>query len=87
MTTAVTATQGRVAIVRGLLDEVGLSTVPAVGVICLVDTTVSSEPALDVDSVHVVSRTGLATLVSTEGALDLDHLETLLEYLTERLPA
>ena len=87
MTAPVTATQGRVAVVRGLLDEVGLSTVPAVGVICFVDTTVSAEPVLDVDAVHVVSRTGLATLVRTTGALDPEHLETLLEYLTERLPA
>jgi hypothetical protein len=87
MTDTVAATLGRVAIIRDLLDEVGLSNVPVVGVMYFVDATVPSDTALQVAGVHVVGRAGLPTLVDSAGALDVEHRETLHEYLTERLPA
>jgi len=87
MTSTVTATQGRVEIVRALLDEVGLSAVPVVGVMCFVDAAVPTDPDLEVDGVQVTGKTGLPALVRSEGALEGDHLETLAEYLAERLPA
>lgn len=87
MTSTVTATQGRAAIVRSLLDEVGLSAVPVIGVMFFVDAAVPDDSELEVSGVQVVGRTGLPGLVRNEGALGPDHLETLLEYLTERLPA
>ncbi|GAA2159002.1 hypothetical protein [Pedococcus bigeumensis] len=86
MTPTVTATKGRVDIVRGLLDEVGLSAVPVVGVLCFVDAAVPSEGGLEVEGVRVTGKDGLSALVRSEGALDADHLETLVEYLSERLP-
>ncbi|KRF25705.1 hypothetical protein ASG95_15385 [Phycicoccus sp. Soil803] len=87
MTSTVTATQGRVEIVRALLDEVGLSAVPVVGVMCFVDAAVPTDADLEVDGVQVTGKTGLPALVRSEGALEGDHLETLAEYLAERLPA
>lgn len=87
MTDAVLATQARVAIVRALLDEVELTTVPTIGVICFVDASVPSDVDLTVAGVRVVDRSGLSALVVSHGALDEEHRETLLEYLTERLPA
>lgn len=87
MSQAVSAARGRVAIVRGVLDEVELTTVPATGVLCFVDAAVPSDTELEVGGVRVVGRTGLSALVASEGALDRDHLDTLVEYLTEQLPA
>ena len=87
MTQAVSAARGRVAIVRGVLDEVELTTVPATGVLCFVDAAVPSDTEIEVAGVRVVGRTGLSALVASEGALDRDHLDTLVEYLTEQLPA
>lgn len=87
MTDAVIATQGRAAIVRGLLDEVQLTTVPTIGVICFVDASVPSDADLAVAGIRVVDRTGLSALVGSDGALDEESRETLLEYLSERLPA
>jgi hypothetical protein len=87
MADTVAATQGRVEIIRALLDEVELSNVPVVGVMYFVDATVPSETLLEVAGVRVVGRTGLPALVDSEGALDVEHRETLREYLTERLPA
>ena len=88
MTDAVIATQGRVAIVRALLDEVELTSVPTIGVICFVDASVPSDADLAVAGVRVVDRTGLSALVQDiDGTLDEESRETLLEYLTERLPA
>ena len=87
MTSTVNATQGRVEIVRALLDEVGLSAVPVVGVMCFVDAAVPTDADLEVDGVQVTGKTGLPALVRSEGALEGDHLETLAEYLAERLPA
>ena len=87
MTSTVTATQGRVEIVRALLDEVGLSAVPVIGVMCCVDATVPTDADLEVDGVQVTGKAGLPALVRTEGALDQEHLETLVEYLSEQLPA
>ena len=87
MTATVAATQGRVAIVRALLDEVELSAVPVIGVMCFVDAAVPADADLEVAGVQVIGKTGLPALVRSEGALGADHLETLREYLTERLPA
>lgn len=87
MASTVEATRGRVATVRALLDEVQLSAVPVVGVVCFVDATVRSDAEPEVAGVQVTGRAGLPTLVDAEGALDREHRETLLEYLTDRLPA
>ena len=87
MTSTVTATQGRVAIVRALLDEVELSAVPVIGVMCFVDAAVPTDAELEVEGVLVTGKTGLPGLVRSAGALDTEHLETLLEYLAERLPS
>lgn len=87
MADTIAATQGRVEIIRALLDEVELSNVPVVGVMYFVDATVPSEALLEVAGVRVVGRTGLPALVDSEGVLDVEHRETLREYLTERLPA
>lgn len=87
MTKPVAAAQDRVAIVRALLDDVELSTVPTVGVICLVDAALSTDAPLEVDGVWVVGRTGLRTVVEADGTLDEEHRQTLHEYLTEHLPA
>ncbi|WP_457253597.1 hypothetical protein [Pedococcus sp. P5_B7] len=87
MTSTVTATQGRVAIVRALLDEVELSAVPVIGVMCFVDAAVPTDAELEVEGVLVTGKTGLPGLVRSAGALDAEHLETLLEYLAERLPS
>ena len=87
MTSTVTATLGRVAVVRALLDEVELSAVPVVGVLCFVDAPVPADAELEVEGVLVTGKSGLPALVRSAGALDTDHLETLLEYLAERLPS
>jgi hypothetical protein len=87
MTGTVEATQARVAIVRALLEEVELSSVPVIGVMYFVDATVPSDSELEVAGVRVVGRGGLAALVASDGAFDVEHRETLREYLTERLPA
>ena len=87
MPQAVAANQGRAAIVRAVLDDVELTTVPTTGVVCFVDAVVPRDPELEVGGVRVVGRTGLAALVASDGSLDQEHLDTLVEYLTERLPA
>ncbi|WP_091780262.1 hypothetical protein [Pedococcus dokdonensis] len=87
MNTTVSATQSRVEIVRALLDEVELTSVPVIGVMCFVDASVPDDGDLAVAGVHVTGRSGLPALVGAEGALEADHRETLREYLIERLPA
>ena len=87
LTATVTATRARVDVVRTLLDEVELTTVPVIGVMCFLDAALPAGAALAIEGIRVVGRAALPTLVDSEGVLDLEHRETLLEYLTERLPA